>query len=405
MNLTFNHIFRWLFASAVICLPSCHSSSVDEPTFPTDDEYLLKIDEIVYTEGIKYEISDAISKFFAYANQSPENHITVTLESPGTLESVLSGKTEDMDALTVSGPMDKTDLRYISDYAAGHYLINLDLSEAEFKDNKIPDEAMVHISNTTAENGQTVEYCMQLPIFHLVLPKNIKEIGSSAFAGLLLMDLDLPKTVNKLGAFCFLGNAIGDGELIIPDGVTVIPRYAFYSYLLEQIRLSTSPCSSAGTKDAVKLPASASARALDRIVLPSSVKKVENFAFTNLQAKKLDLGNKIEEIWYNAFSNNKALETLILPPSLKAIHSSCFAHLPALKEIYTNNPQPPFADYSGNGLLCVEWMAPYAFNCEDSFCEDCEHMYSDVIVHVPDGSIEDYYFANGWRNFDNYSEI
>lgn len=405
MRRLFSHTFRCLLAATVICLSSCHSSSVDEPTLSSEDKYMLKIDENVYTDGMKYGISDVIGKYFSYANQTPENHVSITLQRAGTLENELSGKTEGMDALTVSGPMDKTDLRYISDYAAGHYLINLDLSEAEFKDNKIPEEAMVQISNTTAENGQTVEYCMQLPIFHLVLPKNVKEIGSSAFAGLLLMELELPTTVNKLGEFCFLGNAIGEGELIIPAGVTAIPRYAFYSYLHEQIRISASPCSSDGTKEAVKLPTSASARALDRIVLPSSVKKVEDGAFSNMQSKELDLGDKVEEIGSSAFSNNKAIVTLRLPTSLKTIDNYAFGHLPSLKEIYSYNPQPPVSEYKYELADCVEWMVPYAFNCADSFCEDCEHMFCDVIVHVPAGSLQAYSEAKGWNLFDNITEM
>ncbi len=362
----------------VVVLSVCSCSNSDEPESPEPRTLSMYLDGTVYSKVVLTDGEGIFEDYYELSKQVPENPVSVTLENAGTLSDALAGKTEGMDALKVSGPMNKADLRYVAEYVKQNYLISLDLSLAQFSDNTIPDRAMeITIGREYFSSNSIGEICAGLPVFHLILPKNLQKIGTAAFAGLMIMDLELPESLKHIGKSCFLGNTIGDGELVIPNGVTTIPSDAFCSY-----QYSAQPV-----------------RSLTRIVLPQSVTTVENNAFRSVQAKELELGNGIKEIGAYAFFNNHAIEILELPSSLKSIDSGAFADLSALTDIYSYNSTPPDAENSSpyhNGI--------YAFNCYNSSCVYCSNVYQRITLHVPAGRRDAYRAAPVWSQFQKISE-
>ncbi len=218
-------IFNFMMIAFMVCATSvmagCDSDSDSNELpkiVPTTQYYCA-------WEGDFIEIDDkTIDMFLSLAQQKPEYPLEITLTAPGSLKTVLAKNAQNnTDALIVSGPMDRDDCRAIVAMACEHYLINLDLSEASFENNTIPQCAFSY----SEKLGYNDIGGYSLPIFNLVLPAEVSSIGEEAFASVMLRSVVLPKKISEISKMCFGGNMLEAGNLVIPEGVTKLQESCF----------------------------------------------------------------------------------------------------------------------------------------------------------------------------------
>lgn len=361
------------FALTGFLLTACSSSDDDEPAIGAGSS------EDVYFDGEKISLEAFVGKIEILSQKTPEHPVEVTLSEAGSLESRIAGK--DIDALTISGPVNLADMAFIRDYAKSHYLIMLDLENARFDNNAIPDYALSVIEADKSGYQQVA-----LPIFHVRLPKGIKSLGAYSFASVLLCNIELPASLTSMGEDCFAYNYLSSGDIVIPDGVKEIPARAFGRGNFGHYHI--------GNPEGV-----------GKIVIPASVTKIGYEAFGSIKAKKIILGENVREILDGAFMNNTEVESIVIPKTVKQLFPACLGGLKNLKTIYCLSQNPPEA-----GPVAADDVADCLLNA-NAFSgghADMGPEYSgtptSVVVYVPVGSAEKYRQAKGWNRFTNFIE-
>ncbi|MGN0153843.1 MAG: leucine-rich repeat domain-containing protein [Lachnospiraceae bacterium] len=174
------------------------------------------------------------------------------------------------------------------------------------------------------------------------LPNKLQEIGDNAFNSCSsLSEIEIPDTVTKIerGAFWYtpwLNNAreeredhlvirnhilidgrMATGDVVVPDDVTYISGYSFYgpdSILKE----STNSGSIKGGD-------------VQSITIPSSVKRIEQFAFYYCnKLNKLEMAEGVTTIGREAFSHCASLSDVRIPSTLSDFAGGVFWYTPWL---------------------------------------------------------------------------
>ena len=169
----------------------------------------------------------------------------------------------------------------------------------------------------------------------IVFPEGVTEINSlfggssqpwAPLSGIrkALRSVKLPSTLRKLGEWAFAGTNISHVNL--PEGVEVIPYYAFGQCILQ-----------------------------DTLTIPSTVRQIHDMAFYA----------------------NGLLEAVVLPEQLEEIREFAFAGCSSLYTIRSLNPEPPV-------------ISERAFDGVEK--NECQLL-------VPEGSVNAYRQAQGWKEF------
>ena len=93
-------------------------------------------------------------------------------------------------------------------------------------------------------------------------------------------------------------------ELVVPEGVTEIPNYAFYNYK----KLKSVTISNSVTK--IGTSAFAHCTSLKKVIISDSVTKIFSDAFYGCDINELYLGKGLTDIQRNAFNTNFNLKTV-----------------------------------------------------------------------------------------------
>ncbi|KGN79073.1 cell surface protein [Porphyromonadaceae bacterium COT-184 OH4590] len=362
----------------------------------------------------------------------------------GKLEQVLGDKWNTIDSLVVHGPINAADFKTIVRCAKDGKLriVNLQFSQVENK--KIPDSGFVDWDWYTSGHF--------LDIRRIILPDDITEFGFCAFLGLTLRTINIPSSLRKLGDSSFEHNRwLKVNPLIIPEGVTEIPArcfqwcdslkkivlpstlktidvLAFYYNRVEEMNFPEG-------LDSIGFSA-VYATHLTEIVLPNTVKKIGNAAFSdNKKLKRIvlpegitklpkrlcslcsvleeaEIPKSVTKIGRNAFQwcyklktelppnltwvgcdafSYCALDSIVFPSSVKYIEGGAFEDLTSLQKIYSLSATPPICTEHPMGINPGE--GPF-----HSFTPN------DIPVYVPIGSGEKYRQAFGWNYFTNIIE-
>lgn len=185
---------------------------------------------------------------------------------------------------------------------------------------RLDSNLVVRIGNNAFEGNKTLEL--------VACPFRIKSIDQDAFSGCsALLGITLPSQLETIGVNAFI-SCSQLGRITLPDSVTSLEQGAF------------SSCSSLsnvviGSGITVIKNSTFSHTGPLELVVPNTVKTIENQAFLGSQIKSLQLNSGgVESIGGSAFRYCGNLTSVYLGTELKTIGAIAFADCPALESLY-----------------------------------------------------------------------
>ncbi len=205
----------------------------------------------------------------------------------------------------------------------------------------------------------------ELRISQLSLPSQLQVIGKDAFAGCLnLYAADLPATLTALGEGAFANTNVS--QVVIPAGVTEIPAGVFANTPISELYFNGTAVQSIGDGafsngsslymidlvlpeglETIGSNVLAECRAYS-IILPDSLRSIGDRSFTQVYniMGVLDLGEGLESVGEECFSNISNLSSLTLPSSLTSIGANafrdCYVQTVDIPEGWTKIPDNAF---------------------------------------------------------------
>lgn len=183
-----------------------------------------------------------------------------------------------------------------------------------------------------------------VPLEEIVLSKNLKSIGPSAFRGCYdLKSIDIPKSVTEVGYSAFSGcssleNVSINSEIDLTEGVfssvpAVNNSYGDWQYNENSSDFFIWNGWLYGYKGNSKNP-----------VIPSGVYGINDYLFRDSDITGITIPEGVKYIGYGAFKNCTALKSVKLPNSLKKIGGAAFGDCTALSSVTF-----------GSGLKSIEY--------------------------------------------------
>lgn len=146
------------------------------------------------------------------------------------------------------------------------------------------------------------------------------------------------------------------------------------------------------------------------VVLPSTLKKIERLAFSNLDNFiGVEIPNSVTKIGAHAFSNNAVMAKVIIGESVDSIGYGAFSYNPSLIEVDLGPNVKHLEGESFSQSDAIEKIIVRAIippTIEDGFIASFPStVYRNATLYVPENSIETYSNAYGWKLFNNIKPI
>lgn len=148
----------------------------------------------------------------------------------------------------------------------------------------------------------------------LVIPESVTYIGAGAFEYCLIDSVIISDRVDSLPDFCFSGCSID--YIHLPAKLKHIGYAALNNNRMRNLELP----------DGLEVVEGRALLGLtkSRLVIPSSVRRIDQWAFVDVFADTIDIQAPLDSIPTAAFYNIESTRKLILPPTLKRIGRSAF---------------------------------------------------------------------------------
>ncbi len=350
--------------------------------------------------------------------------LTVRVTRAGELAERSGAEFRGLETLKVVGPLNEADFATLRDAAYGGSLAEIDLSEADVLDRKIPDGAF-----QSAGSGSVCS------LRGIVLPENIEEFGAGAFLGLRrLAGVNMPGSLRIIGSRAFqYCSRIKD--VSFPPSLKVIGDSAFmssgiaqvsFAEGLEEIRMSAfSECSS--LKEVV-LPGSLrflgesvfyESRSLERFVITPGVKFMSPYMLSgNCALREVELPPTVSTIGEGAFNSCVRLESIVLSEGVELLCAGAFKGCSRVRSITLPSTLKTIWDQSLGGMASLQSVSVKATTPPEYVCSsypaagpfemvEGETLIStpkNLTLYVPKGCAEAYRAAHGWNYFANIVE-
>lgn len=235
------------------------------------------------------------------------NHRVINLSQDGTLGMFLAFDAHEIDSLTISGPLNSGDIKILLDAANKGQLKYLDMAQARPLGNKLPDYAFYDSSIQTQGN--------QLEMDEIILPNTLEEIGKYAFYRTYIKKMNLPASLRKLGVAAMANSTrvFQSGQLLppaadtlrLPDGIEELPASCFSGAIYCNV-----------------------------LILPSSLKRIDSRCFSNIVVcDKIIFPESLEYIGYYAFASG-GCDAIELPENMKEIGTGAFSSFECYEIIF-----------------------------------------------------------------------
>lgn len=232
----------------------------------------------------------------------------------------------------------------------------------------------------------------------VIISDNVDSLFNDTFSFCCIDQIHMPAKLKYIGARALYNNHLDN--LVLPEGLETIEHHAFNTL------------------------------SVDKLVIPESVKFIDEFAFYFPLIKDLEIKAPLDSIPKAAFYSCQALERLVLPPTIKRIGQSAFYECYRLKECRL----PEGLEEIGKGSLAgadhmKEWHIPATVRkieraafAVPNFSSHTVYMYSEEppaemdedafrywtmeqsVLYVPKGCLDNYREAP-WCYFGTVKEF
>lgn len=339
----------------------------------------------------------------------------ITISEAGTLSSLLSEEEIlTMTELTISGPINGSDIRVLRNMAK-----NCALSILNLRDASIVSGGNAYIADYGGIMLYTTEDVISTKMFSscgkltsIVLPKNLKSIGEEAFYKCLrLTGVTWPDELDSIGDQAFYLSGLS-GEMVLPSSLRVIGRRAFYQTELQKVTIQSDI--SVPNYDTYYFIGGNSPFAycehLEEVVVCEGCTILEVGFQDCIALSSVALPNTLTTLGATSSSSCsyifdccQCLQTITLPDNLQTIGKNCFYNsgitdivIPASVQ---NIKKWAFAK-TPLTTVKVKWANPLLVN--NNVFDDTN--LENATLYVPIGTKETYQNSMPWKLFGNIIE-
>lgn len=354
------------------------------------------------------------------------NWIDVEVSTPGSLGVEILYKVNvlnDVELLKVKGTLNETDWTTIKNCKN---LVGIDLTEAKFEN--LPDYAFDGMSRVSS----------------VKLPEGVKTIGSYAFRGTQLLNIDIPSSVTDIGSYAFYQTRVRTvnfkedsqlltigayafyqctslKEFIMPDGVVTLGKKSgssyysdwlydgkYYSFYYSNIFDGCTSLTKIHFSDALKVIPNSTCdecTKLSEVTLPKNVESIEPYAFyktSNL--RNITIPESTRNIYIYAFKES-GIDSISLPLKLSHLSEYAFQNCDNLKYIelpsYIGNYENQFYDCNGIEKVVSHSATPPTIST-DPFSNG--NSKKDITLVVPSFAVVNYKLDTYWMQFGSIVE-
>ncbi|MBQ5578119.1 MAG: leucine-rich repeat domain-containing protein, partial [Prevotella sp.] len=335
--------------------------------YPFKRDYNFPADIILYVHPdlVDEYRSNNFTKNYRIMAIGSTTDFAVTTTAGGQLQSkVAEDLAQFAQSLTVSGPINGTDIDYLHSSFPNLQVLNLTNARIVAGGDKYHQWNVEQNGNATIyqwdgpweTEDNVVGYVMfyNMPSLQsLSLPKGTTKIGDYALAQierykLRLTNISIPSGVKEIGHHAFYYTGIK--EIAIPSGVTRIEDYTFWH--CEKLQKATLPngitfignsaFSEAYELTDVNVPTKVESigeyafynnyKRNTPVVIPNTCKTIGAYAFSyNYVMPSVTFGNSLESIGSEAFRDCHLIEQAVLPKSIVELGQSVFYHCDSLR--------------------------------------------------------------------------
>ncbi|MDE7443361.1 MAG: leucine-rich repeat domain-containing protein [Muribaculaceae bacterium] len=317
--------------------------------------------------------------------------LTVEPKYPGSLHTLIAAP-EKVTALSVIGPIDASDIYYIS--SAMTMLHQLDLSNATVSEYSGKPLSPAH-TGIHQQNAIPPYAFMECQATELSLPSTTRRIGYAAFAGSQLTSLDLPDGLTEVEAYAFQSSALK--SVTLPPSLAVIGESAFQkctslesvtasrsltaigSKAFEGTALTTLDLSECSALRQIGPWAFSGMKQLATVILPSGITEIGHGAFMNDRSlTQIVMSDQLGKLPALMLYGTESLTSVKIPAAVDSIGSFAMGDMASLTSLDASSPR------SVPGLETNVWGGTPVTN---------------VRLYVPERLVNYYSTAEQWRDF------
>ncbi|MCR5824926.1 MAG: leucine-rich repeat domain-containing protein, partial [Oscillospiraceae bacterium] len=215
----------------------------------------------------------------------------------------------------------------IEDLTLGDSVVSI--GDYAFSNNSLLKTAVLGDGLTAISTGA---FANDTSLTNITLGTQVETIGSLAFSGTGLLELELDDSVTTIGSSAFSSSALQ--RIDLGNGVTTIGSSAFNNCgNLEEVVFGTE-LTEIGTSAFNKT-------ALKAIKLGDKVASIGNSAFANIPTlQEVTLGEGLCSIGNSAFSKDSALKEITFGVNLETLGNSVFSDCTSMHQVNFTGPKP-----------------------------------------------------------------